>query len=492
MSIDIPSPPGGTGIRVVQSTDDLLVVDIPPGGRGARSIGFFAFVWNLITLPLSAVMLSEEVPAVMFLFFSVFWMVGLGMAYAWLKMRFTQTLVAVKPHELTVQRKFLGRKKLSRTKLGEHSQADMDVAYQSNDQNVYRVCVSGVDRQEKFGTRLSQAEKEWLVTVLNRIICPDRGQSGSPSSRRLDYCSDCGTQLLIGEDKRVCPDCGRIYRDGDAASLPDAVDDLPAHARPIDVEPMAAVAPHELSPESPIVVEIDESEHLQFWYPNKHMLFKAVGCFLFVFSAIWLCVVAGMLFTAILAQNQKPADQATGIGIAVVFALVGLIPLGLSLGMFRARSVFDLDRKNFTVRFRAGVVKFGKSISTASIRDVGLGHMTSPMNVTPQTASPKWATPLRILAASFRGSAPERTDFEALPQPGSREAEPPRHGVSGQSPETRILNGVAKWGEKTGMVFSSEFDMPVVMPGNRQLSEDVTGLIRYQLDRMGHTFPKAG
>ena len=34
--------------------------------------------------------------------------------------------------------------------------------------------------------------------------------------------------------------------------------------------------------------------------------------------------------------------------------------------------------------------------------------------------------------------------------------------------------------------------MPVVMPGNRQLSEDVTGLIRYQLDRMGHTFPKAG
>ena len=109
MSIDIPSPPGGTGIRVVQSTDDLLVVDIPPGGRGARSIGFFAFVWNLITLPLSAVMLSEEVPAVMFLFFSVFWMVGLGMAYAWLKMRFTQnqttkTSIACASQELIARR----------------------------------------------------------------------------------------------------------------------------------------------------------------------------------------------------------------------------------------------------------------------------------------------------------------------------------------------------------------------------------------------------
>jgi len=97
--------------------------------------------------------------------------------------------------------------------------------------------------------------------------------------------------------------------------------------------------------------------------------------------------------------------------------------------------VFDLDDENFTGRCRAGVVRFGKSISTASIRDVGLGQMTSPRSLVPQTATT------------------ERS-------------------------------------EKTGMVYSSEFNMPVTLPGNRQLSEDVTGLIRYQLDRMGHSFPQ--
>ena len=103
--------------------------------------------------------------------------------------------------------------------------------------------------------------------------------------------------------------------------------------------------------------------------------------------------------------------------------------------MHSARFVFDLDDENFTGRCRAGVVRFGKSISTASIRDVGLGQMTSPRSLVPQTATT------------------ERS-------------------------------------EKTGMVYSSEFNMPVTLPGNRQLSEDVTGLIRYQLDRMGHSFPQ--
>jgi len=105
------------------------------------------------------------------------------------------------------------------------------------------------------------------------------------------------------------------------------------------MEQVAALAPHELSPESPIVVEIDESEHLQFWYPIKHTAFKVVGCFLIVFTLIWLSVVGGILFVAMQDQNQKPADQAIGIGIAAVFGLVGLIPLELSLGAFRALCV---------------------------------------------------------------------------------------------------------------------------------------------------------
>jgi len=63
------------------------------------------------------------------------------------------------------------------------------------------------------------------------------------------------------------------------------------------------------------------------------------------------------------------------------------------------------------------------------------------------------------LAASFQGSALERTDFEALPLPDSREAEPSRHGVSGQSPETRMPDGVADRGVKTAQL--QDFDQVV-------------------------------
>lgn len=447
MSTDIPSPPGGTGIRVVQSTDELLAIEIPQGGKGARGLGIFSFFWNLFTIPLSAVFFLGDdgwengPPPFLFLllFFSVFWAVGLGTAYAALKMRFTHTLLAVKLHELTLQRKFLGRKKLARTKLDDNSRASLDVAFQVNDQDVYRVCVAGVDREEKFGTRLTQAEKDWLVNVLNRIICPDYAEAASASGWP-DHCSDCGTQLLTGEDKRVCPDCGRIYREGDVPDNPHAPGARPVAVNTLEVESVPVIAPNELSPESKIVVETDEPGRLQFWYPIDHIAIKWVGRLMMAFSVLWLSVVTFMLVSALLAENRNHDDILVSVVLAAVFGLIGLVPLLISVGLFRARVMFDLDGKNFSGKLRAGPVKFRKSISTESIRNVGLGYTGSSM-------------PSEL-----------------------------------RTKRTQMGQKVGQSGQKVGVVYSPEFNMPVTLSTDRQLSLHVTGLVKYQLERMGYDF----
>ena len=57
---------------------------------------------------------------------------------------------------------------------------------------------------------------------------------------------------------------------------------------------------------------------------------------------------------------------------------------------------------------------------------------------------------------------------------------------SSHAKHDRTTAGVA--GQRLGKVYSSEFDLPVTIGQDQKLDEDVTGLIRYQLERMGHRF----
>jgi hypothetical protein len=90
-------PPAGVGIELVESSDEQLVVTIPPGGARCRFLGFFGLAWLAIVVPISVVFLlvpdnnwdGGEPPPKLFLllFFSVFYALGFGILYAWLRMR---------------------------------------------------------------------------------------------------------------------------------------------------------------------------------------------------------------------------------------------------------------------------------------------------------------------------------------------------------------------------------------------------------------------
>lgn len=170
-----PIPPG-SGIQVVEATDDRQVIFVPAGGKTA-GIGFFAIVWNgfmFLFTSLMAVGFKQkpgDPPIIfVFLFLGLFWSVGLGMLYFWIRLRFTRTFLLLDRGQLVVQRILFGRKKVTETVIGPESRATLVESYSENDKPVYAVALNGTNRIEKFGTALSQEEKEWFVDTINGFL----------------------------------------------------------------------------------------------------------------------------------------------------------------------------------------------------------------------------------------------------------------------------------------------------------------------------------
>ena len=143
-------------------------------------------------------------------FISIFWLVGFGMAYIALKMKFESLMLCLEPNRMSLQRTFFDKKKLSHIRIEEHSRAMLETSYSENDIPVYRIEIEGAARTEKFGTALQREEKRWIVDTINRFL--GHSDAGDFSSNR-ETCGECGSQLLISEDKRVCPDCGAVFFD---------------------------------------------------------------------------------------------------------------------------------------------------------------------------------------------------------------------------------------------------------------------------------------
>ncbi|MGZ0174738.1 MAG: hypothetical protein ACKVHE_35010 [Planctomycetales bacterium] len=51
------SPPAGSGIQLAEASESRVVMVIPPGGKRARGMGFFALVWLAITIPAGLIFL---------------------------------------------------------------------------------------------------------------------------------------------------------------------------------------------------------------------------------------------------------------------------------------------------------------------------------------------------------------------------------------------------------------------------------------------------
>ena len=91
----LPPLPDKSLIRVAETTDERMVFYIPGGGTSAAGIGCFALFWNGFMVVFSPIMIGSviqggqpDAPPLwgLLAFLSLFWAVGLGMGYFWVRL----------------------------------------------------------------------------------------------------------------------------------------------------------------------------------------------------------------------------------------------------------------------------------------------------------------------------------------------------------------------------------------------------------------------
>lgn len=350
LSRPVARPPADSAIQVIESTAERLVLHIPAGGKGSAGIGCFAVLWNGFMLLFTAAFVgagfkAQNQPppgAGLFVFLALFWAVGLGMSYFWLKMKFERTFVLLDRERIAVQKSLLGRKKVHETALGPRARAELVESYQQNDNPVYRVEVSGPGGAAKFGTALSNPEKDWLVDCINGFL--DAG----------DEQAEVGGQR---SDVRSQRSEGRGQEGG--------VRDQESGDRGQDGE----------APSTDAVLEVVESspERLLFWYavaPNSTLRW-AVPAFLIPFGLVWMGGVALVVW-----------NVARPFGVGSILPLVFSIPfMGAGLLLFAmgcyarwGMTTIELTPARLACRWSVGPLGFTRSLPTPEITRVGIEY----------------------------------------------------------------------------------------------------------------------
>ena len=321
------SAPAGSLIEVHEASDERLVIFVPPGGKGASGLGCFATMWNLFNVVFTTMWLSARPKdAAALAFIGFFWLVGIGLLIGWVKLKYERTLLLVEPSRVVVQHILFGRKRQKETELFSKSRATLTEAYSQNDVPVYSVAIEGKERTIRFGTSLSNAEKDWLVERINALIAPNELTKLTATHRNTE-----------ADDS-----------DADVESRPDTSGDFPEAIQIIE----------------------DSPDRLSLRIPA--VTFSAARWALIIlgglFSLAWFSGVATMAAKLVVGPNW-------GVGVMAILAFVplgaaGLMPLVISLFAWQGCISVTLDRELLTARWHIGAFGITRTMPFADIANV--------------------------------------------------------------------------------------------------------------------------
>jgi hypothetical protein len=185
---------------------------------------FFAGFWNLFMTVFTAGMWAAgapgESPWFIIPLLLLFWCIGLGLLVTALFSVRGKTLVHVEPGRLAVKKELFGRGWTRIRPLGPEASADLVVAYKQNETPVYACAVRAGSKKVKFGSFLSDAEKAWLVELLNDVLGANKPGAGVEA---VSTCPRCG-ERLEGEDLSLpfglakCRRCNDLWTRGELAA----------------------------------------------------------------------------------------------------------------------------------------------------------------------------------------------------------------------------------------------------------------------------------
>jgi predicted RNA-binding Zn-ribbon protein involved in translation (DUF1610 family) len=379
-----PSP----ALDVVDHSDQRLVVHIPPqGSTSTRGLFAFAVFWTAFSLAMSGFFLfmgrgpaPKGVPSIALLVPLLFVAIGLGMLYAWARMRHTRVFVLVDPARVAVQRQFFRRKSETEIEVEPRTHAALVEAYSVNDVPVHVVAIQGGSQTLKFGVGLSPADKAWLVEQINALVCPVRAVDDAP------FCSQCGAVLPVTDnlvpEEAACPACG--HREV---------------VRPVRLRetPIPEVRPERGDP-VPEAISFREtaSDELAFSVPliPSSGIRQGIGWGGLFFWLVALVLVGPGLFRTILSIVAPGGPGAAGRGgFPIVFQLFELVhgvlflvaPMVVVFGIARGRIHVRLSRERLAMRWGAGWLGIRRSTPLDAIDDVRLVRAESTRSGKRQT-----------------------------------------------------------------------------------------------------------
>lgn len=364
----------GSRVEVVENTGGRLVLFIPGGGPNATSVGCFAFLWNGVVLAVTggfaaAAMQLNGPPWFAFLFLSPFWAVGLGMAYWAIKLRHERTMLLVEPARAVIQRTLFNRVRTDETELAEGSSAGLVEAYRQNDDPVFAIHIRGAGRTLKFGTTLSDGEKDWIVGRINTVLgIPGETNAEDASVRTTvrypEKCAQCGASIGPAADANenhelTCAFCGHVHRGQPV--------ETPAHETLglLSEESQQPVGPF---PDDRIRIEEQSADRLVFSMRGAESAAArfGLGGFLGIFAllwngGVWTALVVGVLFAT-------PWFVKLIVGLFLTpFLLVGAVIALLASATLFGRIRVSLDREELAARWIVGLFRYTKRLPTEEI-----------------------------------------------------------------------------------------------------------------------------
>lgn len=348
----------GRQVEIIERSATRLVAHLPPSGSGTGGLGFFVIVWNgfmLIFTGVAGGILRQQgggVDYIPLIFLSVFWLVGIGLAISWVKMRFTRLYLLLERDRLVVQRK-LFRTTNRELLLGPESQAALEESYAVNDVPVYAVVLRGADRKESFGTGLPPTDKEFLAREINQFL--GREAATLTASATGTVCPGCGairpgTRKSTGAEPAFCDTCQRKADQSGTQSLwpplrANGSEELPAGLEVDDSDPDRVVISIPLLPPSRF----------------QRLVITTTTAFALVSSGIvvWLAI-----------QSAQQAGGGRGVS-AILAGMAFLIPALMIVGVVQAfkwgRITISLTRELVRMSWGWGPVKIRKQFLPEAI-----------------------------------------------------------------------------------------------------------------------------
>ena len=361
----VPPLPPESRLQIVQSDGERLVLYIPPGGRGGKSLWVFAIFFSgiltfittvFVMILVAGVARQQGSPLVFLPFLGLFWLVALGFLWAAVRMRYSRTLLSVDRERIVLQTTLFGKTRQTELHVDSTTECSLEEAYSVNEVPVYRVRVSNGQQSLGFATNLDQDDKDWLVDQIGLMlgnVPPAESNAESPQDSDPPLDSDhrpLGVLLSSG---------ALLSREGQA----------------LGVMPLS---PGELPVESVIRILEDRPDRLSFSCPlmPSPVARVIIPGVLLVFLGSWMAGVGAMAW-----RNWQ---QGGGFLIGSLFSLfmlaTALIPIVASLLLAFGRTTVRLAHDLLECHWGWGAFRFQRSMAVDSIEAIVVGGLSAKAN----------------------------------------------------------------------------------------------------------------